>query len=212
MKHQTPEKLLTFRVLCKLFLRPPTLLALISKQTEQEVPTYHLPSCGALYALGAYIHFKETFPLTNVVVSCSLLLQVISLKVCNYQVIATENLLIIVNYFHIIESFANFAIYFPLEPFPASWRHHAAHPTHPTKQKPLQQSTNWDTLDFYFLGEILKVTAGFGKEIEHLSSFDAPGYSLHFLHWHPNTKCWETLAHLGSMSRRTGDNVQKSWC
>lgn len=122
--HQTPENVLTFRVLCNFFLRPPTLLEPISKQIEKEVTTYHLPSCGAFYALGAYIYFKATFPLTDVVVSCSLLLYVISLKVCNYQVIASENLLIIANYFHIIESFANFAMYFLLESFPTCCRHH----------------------------------------------------------------------------------------
>lgn len=120
MKHQTPENLLTFRVPCKLFLRPPTLLETVSKQIERKVPTYHLPSCGVFYALRAYIYFKETLPLTSIEVSCSLLLYVISFKVHNYQVITTENLLIIVNYFHITESFANFAIYFPLEPFSAS--------------------------------------------------------------------------------------------
>lgn len=60
-----------------------------------------------IYALGAYIRFKAIFPLTDVVVSCSLLLYFISLKVCNYQVIASENLMIIANYFHIMESFAN---------------------------------------------------------------------------------------------------------
>ena len=128
---------MTFRVLCKLFLRPPTLLDLISKRIEKEVPTYHLPSCGAFYALGAYIHLKATLSLTDVVVSCSLLLYASSLKVCNYQVIASENLLIIANYFHIIESFANFAAYYPLEPFPTSCRHHTICLTYVLQSKKL---------------------------------------------------------------------------
>lgn len=168
---------MTLRVLHKLLFRPPTLLNQISKQIEKEVPTYHLPSCGAFYALGAYTLFKAAFPLTGVVVSCSSLLYVITVKVCNYQVIATENLLITANYFHIIETFVNFVTHYPLELFPTSCTHCMPYICS-TKQKALQQSEAWSTLGYVPIEETLKVIAGAGTRIKSLSSFGGPSHFL----------------------------------
>lgn len=99
-------------------------------------------------------------------VSCSLLLYVISLNVRNYQVIASENLLIIANYFHITESFASFAMCFPLEPLPTSCRHHAIFLTHVLQSKNLCNRALLGALLCYVPPDKrLKVIAGVGTGI-----------------------------------------------
>lgn len=131
-------------------------------KTNRETRSSHIPSP----ILGAYPHFKATFPLTDVVASCPLLLYVISLKVCNFQVTASENLVIIANYSHITESFANFVMYYPLEPLPTTFGHHSICLVCSVKQKALQQYTACGILGYLSTDEQLKVIAGVGTEIQ----------------------------------------------